>query len=292
MPHECYPKYIVKIGPFPRRRTAWIAAVALALLAAGAANAGNSRRIKRQQPQSLPDRISQLARQLQGVRLYDAGAIPSRIQKLVLDSLTAWISKNASLEAASQYPLDVRVRMQLEKDFSGLHYPVFGHPAVFMRPWKGGALIGAGYTLGWSDFDRVNTLALFRIRAGKSRLAAVTNFVPRTDLNYAFLPSSASGDFRLLVYGNRLGKSQPRLTAALYSFDGTSLKQIWQRQDLYQGRLKVAPQNVTLTYLIENEYIQAVQQGQLPPRHEAIYQVTPQGLTLETERQIPFSASR
>ncbi|HLI29748.1 MAG TPA: hypothetical protein VKV79_01455 [Terriglobia bacterium] len=272
------------------RQPVWAAAVSILLLAASAV--GKSPRKSAPQPQGLPDQINQLAKQLEGVRLYDAGAIPGQIQALVLRSLTAWIAKNAASTAPSRYPLDVRVRMQLERDFSELHYPVFGHPAVFVRPWKNGEVIGAGYTLGWSDFARVNVLALFLVRAGKPRLAAVTHFVPRTDLHYAFFSPPPSGDFRFLVYGNRLGKSQPRLTAAFYSFDGKSLKKMWQRQDLYAGRLETAPQSVTLTYLIEDEYIQAVQQGQLPPRHEAIYQVTPQGLTLETERQIPFSASR
>jgi len=286
MSHE---SHIVK-ARLAVRRPVWIATVSILLLCAGAA--GSSPRNSAQKPQSLPDQINQLAKQLEGVRLYDAGAIPNQIQTLVLGSLTAWIAKNASSTTPSSYPFDVRVRMQLERDFSELHYPVFGHPAVFVRPWENGEVIGAGYTLGWSDFARVNVLALFRVRAGSSRLAAVTHFVTRTDLHYAFVSPSASGDFRFLVYGNRLGKSQPRLTAAFYLFDGKSLKKVWQRQDLYAGRLEAAPQSVTLTYLIEDEYIQAVQQGQLPPRHEAIYQVTPQGLTLETERQIPFSASR
>lgn len=265
----------------------YVAGLILVLAASAAGKRG-----KRPLPLNLPDQVNESAKQLLGVRLYDAGAIPNHIQTLVLDSLTAWISKNASSRAAFRYPLDVRVRMQLENDFSELHYPLFAHPKVFVRPWKGGELIGAGYTLGWSDFDRVNTLALFRVDAGGSRLVAITNFVPRTGLNYAFLPPSASGDFRFLVYGNRLGKSQPRLTVALYSFDGAQLKQTWQRRDLYQGKLSLTSQGLTLTYLLEDEYIQAVQQGQLPPRHEAIYRVTPQGLTLETERQIAFSAMR
>ncbi|MGH9355984.1 MAG: hypothetical protein ACRD10_07630, partial [Terriglobia bacterium] len=272
------------------RTRRWVAAVAMVLLLACVAEARSSK--NRERPQNLPDRIDRLARQLEGVRVYDAGLISNQIQTLVLGSLAAWISRNVSSDAAFQYPLEVRVRRQLEQDFSDLHYPLFGRPAVFVRSWKGGELIGAGYTLGWSDFDRVNTLALFNASAGASRLAAVTNFVSGTDLHYGFLPPSASGDFRLLVYGNRLGKSQPRLTVALYVFDGKSLRQVWQRQDLYQGKLRFTPQSVTLTYLIEGEYIQAVQQGQLPPRHEAIYRIAPGGLTLETERLIAFSAIR
>ncbi len=248
------------------------------------------RKHRPQTPKGLPGQVTRLAMQLDGVRLYNAGKIPSQVQTLVLNSLSAWLRKNANSNSPSPYSLDVRARMQLENDFSGLRYPVFGKPAVFLRKWKDSEILGAGYTLGWSDFDRVNTVALYVIRAGKADLAAITNFVPRTDIHYSFVPPSPSSDFRFIVYGNRLGKSQPRLTVALYSFDGANLKTLWQRKNLYAGRLNVSPRTVTVTYLVENEYIQAVQQGQLPPRHEAIYQLTPQGLALETEREIPFSA--
>ncbi|HEX5484300.1 MAG TPA: hypothetical protein VFZ08_16910, partial [Terriglobia bacterium] len=179
--------------------------------------------------------------------------------------------------------------MQLEGYFSKLRYPFFGRPAVFVRPWKGGKLIGAGYTLGWSDFDRVNVVALYMRENGKLQRVALTNFVPYTDLHYAFLPPSPSGDFRFLIYGNRLGKSQPRLSAILYSFNGKVLQNLWERQNLYDGKIAVTPKTVTVRYLIESQYIHAVQQGKLPPRHVAIYNVTPQGLTLETEREAPFS---
>jgi hypothetical protein len=241
-------------------------------------------------PKSVPDRINALAQQLDDVQLADAGSIPQQIQKLVLDSLESWMSRNAASGASSRYPFDVQVRMQLENYFSKLHYPFFGRPAVAVKPWNGGQLIAAGYTFGWSDFDRVNCVALFQRKAGTVRMAAVTNFVPQTDLHYAFLPPSPAGDFRLIIYGNKLGKSQPRLTAILYSFDGNSLKNLWEKQDLYNGKIEVTPQTVTLRYLVEREYIQAVEQGALPPGHEAIYAVTPEGLTLQTEHQIPFKS--
>ena len=184
--------------------------------------------------------------------------------------------------------MDVRVRMQLEDDFSKLHYPFFGRPAVFVDHWKGAELIGAGYTLGWSDFDRVNCVALFERWAQKSGMATVTNFVPQTDLHYAFLPASPKGDFRFFVYGYLLGESQPRLTAILYSFDGKALKNLWEKQDLYDGKIRVSSDTVTFRYLLEGEYVQAVQQNQFPPGHEAIYKVTPEGLALETDHEIPY----
>jgi hypothetical protein len=241
-----------------------------------------------QRSTDLPDQINNLARQLYEVPYYSAGAIPGEIQKLVLGSLAQWLDQNGGPQAKSPYPLDVRVRMQLENDFSKLHYPWFASPVTFIRTWKGEQLIGAGYTLGWSDFDRVNCVALFERVAGRTSMPAVTNFVPQADLNYAFLPDTSSGDFRFMVYGYLLGKSQPRLSAILYSFDGKTLRNLWEQQDVYDGKINITAETVTLRYLVEDEYVQAVQQNQFPPGHEAIYQVTPQGLALITEKNIPY----
>jgi hypothetical protein len=249
-----------------------------------------AKRHKHRSPPSpgLPDQIQKLALQLYGLPYYEAGPIPGKIQTLVLSSLSTWMNEPAASDSSSPYPLDVRVRMQLESDFSKLHYPWFGRPAVFVRPWRGGELIGAGYTLGWSEFDRVNCVALFELRGGKARMAAVTHFVPQADLHYAFLAPAPGGTFRFFIYGYLLGMSQPRLTTVLYAFDGTSVKNLWGRQDLYDGKMAITGNTVTFRYLIENEYVQAVEQNQLPPGYESIYKITPQGLTLESERQIPF----
>jgi hypothetical protein len=241
-----------------------------------------------QQPAGLPDQINNLARQLYGEPYYAAGAVPGQIQKLVLGSLIRWLNQDGGSRTKSAYPMDVRVRMQLENDFSKLRYPWFSRPATFVRSWRHVQLIGAGYTLGWSDFDRVNCVALFERVAGRTSMAAVTNFVPQADLYYAFLPDSSNSDFRFMVYGYILGKSQPRLTAILYSFDGKTLKNSWEKQDVYDGKINVTPETVTLRYLMEDEYVQAVQQNQFPPGHEAIYKVTPQGLALETDHDIPY----
>ncbi|MGH9448458.1 MAG: hypothetical protein ACRD3O_22480, partial [Terriglobia bacterium] len=238
--------------------------------------------------QSLASRINGLARQLYGVPYYEAGAIPGEIQTLVLHSLGAWMNQDEAPSSRHSYPFDVQVRTQLENYFSMLHYPWFAAPAVFVRPWKDGELIGAGYTLGWSDFDRVNCVALFKRSSGKSSLVAVTHFVPQADLHYAFLPPSPGGDFRFFIYGYLRGKSQPRLSAILYTFDGKELKRLWEKQDLYDGKIDVLPGTVTLRYLVESEYIRAVEQSHFPPGHESIYKVTPQGLALLTEQQIPY----
>jgi hypothetical protein len=230
-------------------------------------------------PPDLPGHVNYLARQLYGVPVDEAGPVTDQIQKLVLDHLQQWLADHPRS--------DVEVRRELENIFSKLHYPLFGQPAVFDQPWRGGVVIGAGYTLGWTDYDRANVLALFYSRDGKTRLAAVSNFVPRTDLHYEFLPAGTD-DFRFFAYGWRLGKSQLRLTAILYAFDGQSLKSLWETHDVYDGKIDVDPDKVVIRYLKEEEYVREVAHRRKPPRHEAIYKPTPQGLELQTDHEIPF----
>lgn len=231
-------------------------------------------------PADLPAHVNYLARQLSGVMLVDAVEITNEIQKLVLDHLRQWM--------ANQAPSDVEVRRELEKTFSLLHYPFVGQPAVFEAPWKGAVMVGAGYTLGWTDYDRVNVVALFESRDGKSRLLTVNNFVPRTDLNYQWLPPRGWEDFRFFIYGFRLGKSHPRLTAILYAWDGQNLKSLWEDHDVYDGKLEVVDDRVIIRYLKEDEYIHAVTERRNPPRHEATYSITAAGLQVQTDREIPF----
>ena len=231
-------------------------------------------------PTGLPAQINALAKQLPGVMLEDAGPIVGQIQKLVVDHMAAWI--------ANRTPTDVEVRRELESVFSLLHYPEVALPAAFAFPWKDQMVIGAGYTLGWTDFDRQNVVAIFSSSGGKSRLVTVTNFIPRTDLHYQVLPPLAWDDLRFFIYGYRLGKSQERLTVVLYSFDGQSLKSLWESRDIYDGEMNVLKDQVTLKYLKEDEYVHAVQRKGKPPRHLATYQLTATGIQLLEEHEIPF----
>jgi hypothetical protein len=252
---------------------------ALCVLGAGVAQAGQKKR-KAQPPADLPGHINFLARQLYGVPLDESDVITGEIQKLVLNHLQQWMS--------NRVPNDVEVRRELESAFAQLHYPLFGQPAVFQAPWKGGLLIGAGYTLGWSDYDRVNVVALFEGQQGKGRLLDVTGFVPRTDLHYELLPPLKWDDFRFFVYGNRLGKSQLRLSAILYALQGDKLKSLWEIHDVYDGKMDIDKDKVTIRYLNEEEYIHEQAQGRKPPRHETTYLLTPAGMQIQTEREIPF----
>lgn len=251
----------------------------LCVLGAGVAQA-KKRKQKAAPPPDLPTQVNSLVRQLYGVPLDESDAITGEVQKLVLDHLQQWMS--------NRVPDDVDVRREFEAAFAQLHYPFFGQPAVFEAPWKGGLVIGAGYTLGWSDYDRVNVVALFEGREGKCQLLDVTHFVPRTDLHYAVLPPLKWDDFRFFVYGDRLGKSQLRLSAILYALQGGKLKSLWEIHDAYDGKMEIDKDRVTIRYLKEEEYIHEQAEGRKPPRHEAVYLLTPGGMEIQTDREIPF----
>jgi hypothetical protein len=236
----------------------------------------------------LPSDIETLGRQLLSTPLDESDALTSQVQQLVLDHVQDWLAKNPAVPAPDGTPFDVRVRREIESAFSKLHYPVFGQAHAFSQAWNGGVLTGCGYTLGWSDFDRANVVALFETREGKTRLVGADHFVQRTDLHFEIMPSLDPAGFRFLAYGISLGKSQPRLSAALYGFDGQSLKSLWQTRDVYDGKLDVEKGTVTIRYLKEEEYIHELTYNRKPPRHMAIYKSSPQGLTLESDREIPF----
>ena len=228
----------------------------------------------------MPEKINALAVQLPGVMLVDADPITSQIQKLVVDHMTEWM--------ATRTPTDVEVRRELESVFSLLHYPEVAQPAAFAYPWKGQMVIGAGYTFGWTDYDKLNVVAIFTSSGGKSQLATITSFLPRVDLHYDLLPQLAWDDLRFFISGNRLGKSQPRLSVILYSFDGKELKPLWQREDIYDGEMNVDKDKVTIKFLKEEEYIDAVERKGHPPRHLATYQLTPAGMQFLEDHEIPF----
>jgi hypothetical protein len=108
------------------------------------------------------------------------------------------------------------------------------------------------------------------------------------DLRYEFHPPRGSDDFWFFAWGTRSGKSQPRLSAVLYAFDGQNLKSLWETRDVYDGRMEVGENRVTIRYLKEDEYVREQSHGRKPPRHEATYRLTPKGLELESDREIPF----
>lgn len=237
-------------------------------------------------PTDLPGRVDYLAYQLWGKPMDEAGPLTGKIQKLVVAHLEQWVPKAAG-GSADNAQLRVELRQEIEKIFSKTRNPVYERTAVFVQPWKDATLIGAGYTLGWSQARRANAVALFERRSGHTHLVTVFNFHPGCELGYAFLPSPPSGDFWFLVYGTRLGMSHPRLSAELYSFDGQKLSTLWKVEDVYDGRLDVEPGRIEINYMREADFVQAATYGHRPPRHERIYKITPQGLEFVSDQQLP-----
>lgn len=249
-------------------------------LAAGS-TAGLLGKNKASASQSLPERINAVARQLPGVSLDDSEPLTSQIQQLVIGHMTEWL--------AARTPTDVDARREIDSLFTLLRYPVVATAATFAQPWNGRIVMAAGYNLGWSDYDRENVIAIYTGNPGPYRLAAVTNSgLPHADLNYQPLSQIAWQDLRFFAYGHRLGKSQQRLSVVLYSFDGTRIKPLWERADIFGGEMAIAGDKVTLRYLIEDEYVQAVERKSTPPRHLATYQLTAAGIQIVDDHEIPY----
>ena len=236
----------------------------------------------------LSTQIEDLGRQLVATPLDESDPLTSQVQDLVLNDLQNWITKNPPGPSPDGTPYDVRVRKVMEFAFSRLQYPAFGQPHVLSAPWNGSIVTACGYTLGWSDFDRANVVALYVTRGGKSGLGGVDHFVQHTDLHLRVFPGPDPSSFRFLAYGIRLGKSQPRLSAALYGYDGQSLKSLWQVRDLYDGKLELDHGVLVIRYLKEEEYIHELTYNRKPLRHMATYKPSAQGLTLDSDHEIPF----
>ncbi len=273
-----------------RARTRRVVAALFCLLAiaAGPAWARKKKPAKQGPPPDLPGHVEYLARQLYGLHMDESAELTGEIQKLVLQDFQNFLPAHLYVHSDKAVPYDVTVRRELERIFAKVHYPIYALPAAFAQPWNGRMVVGVGYTLGWSDYDRANTLALFEEHDGKVNMTAVTNFVPRTDLHYEFPEVPDGNDLRFFVYGTRLGKSSPRLTVVLYSYDGSSLKPLWKTEDVYAGKLEVEKDQVTINYWKETEFIEASTHGTKPPRHQALYKLTPAGMQLVSDREIPY----
>lgn len=264
-----------------------LAAVAAMVLACTAAAFGAPKKSKKAAPpDDLPTQISKVARQLWGMPLDESGPLASQVQKLVLDHMTQWINAHppgddASGEAAGSYNL--KMRHEVESLFADLPSPIYASASTFDRSLAGKPVLGVGYTLGWSDFDRANVLAIFEATNGSYHQVTVTQFVPDTDLNYQFLqpPAGDSDQLWFVAYGTRLGKSNPRLSVILYAFDGSTLQPLWHTSDVYDGRISFAGNRVVISYLREDEFTQAIVDHTPAVRHEAAYQITPKGLDVQ-----------
>ena len=275
-----------------RTRRRWPLAAVAAVLSAWAVGASGApgKHRKAPPPDDLPTQVNNVARQLWGVPLDESAPLTSQVQKLVLDHMTQWINAQPpggqTREEAGDVSYNLKLRHELEILFADLRYPIYDSVATFDRTLAGQPVIGLGYTLGWSDFDRANVVAIFETNGGSWRQVAVSHFVPDTDLNFRFLapPPGHSDELWFLAYGTRLGKSNPRLSAILYSFDGKTLQQLWRTTDVYDGRLSFTGNRVVISYLREDELKQAIINRTPAVRHEAAYQIMPKGLEIQYDR--------
>ncbi|HEX5412339.1 MAG TPA: hypothetical protein VFZ27_10815 [Terriglobia bacterium] len=270
----------VRRGTTRKSRSATVlAALVIGAIAFGLGTAQAREKEAKAKP-GLPEQISSLGKKLYGLDIEDAKPVTDEIQKLVVGHLNAWI--------ANRTPSIIEVRHELEQTFSKLEYPALGTPAIFTAPWKSVNLIGAGYTLGWSNIWRINVLVIYENQNGRTREVTTTDFVPRTDMHFAIVVPPPDGAFRFIAYGSRLGMSHPRLSAVLYAFDGKTLASQWKVENLFDGKLNANNDTVVISYVDRDEYIRQTQQGHMPPRHEKTYKATPEGLQLESEHEIPF----
>lgn len=252
---------------------------ALAVLVPANAEAGKKKE-KEERPADLPAKVAAISWKLRGLHMDESGRLIDEIEKLTFDHLQQWLGdRNVS---------SVEMRRELENVFARVRYPIVVTPKCFAEPWKGGVLLAAGYSLGWTRNNRTNHIALFEYRDGKTRLMARTRFVPDVDLNYEFVSPRGSDDFRVLVWGTRTGKSHPRLSAVLYAYNGQELRSLWETRDVYDGKMEVNEDSVVIRYLKEAEYAREVVYNRKPPRYEGVYRLTPSGLEFEVERTIPF----
>jgi len=167
-----------------QRRRAWLAAIWVLFVGAAGGYLSASPAPDKKKPQyhpppprTLPEKVERLASQLLSVPLDESDPITSQIQQLVVGHLQDWFATQTPASTPRDVPYDVQVRREMEKAFSELQYPLYGQCVVFSQSWKGALLTGASYTLGWSDYDRANVVALFETRDGKTRLAGIDHFV-------------------------------------------------------------------------------------------------------------------
>ncbi len=211
--------------------------------------------------------------------LEDSRKMNLHIRELVFRHVEQYINRQ---EAASVSP--VEVRREVERLFDGVRWPVNVIVKTFLKPWKQERLLGVGYSLGWSEQNRYNALAIYSLEEGKMREVSVLEFVPGPDLQpFGFVPTQNPDEWLLLVHGFRKGKSHPRLSAALFAFDGKQFRSVWEKRHVYDGKIKVENGNLVISFYQEEELIREALYRRLPPRYRAVYRRQDSTYVLDTE---------
>jgi hypothetical protein len=261
-----------------RLRVLLLSALVLALVVARPVEA---RKRKPQRPRvDLPTQLENIAAQLYGKPLDESEPLTAQFEKLVLDDMSQWLVAHPAGEATGAgYPYDVRVRHQLEDIFAKVRYPEVANAATFADSLGEHRLVGLGYQLAWSDFNAVTVVALYESGESPMRPLAITHLIPSTNVHFRPFdpPPGATGQFWFLAYGTRMGKSNPRLSAELFSLDGATLRTLWKRADMFDGKISFPGNRVVISYLNEDEFKKAVNTNSPVTRHEAAYHVGPKG---------------
>ena len=213
----------------------------------------------------------------------DAEFMNLHIQDLVLKHLEHYVSEQ--LASSSVSPAELRREME-NRVFGDVKWPVNAVVKTFLRPWKKDALLGAGYSLGWTEQNRYNVVALYLIQNGKIRQIKILNFEPGADLNFKWLATSDPNEMWLLLHGLRKGKSHPRLALQLFVFDGNDLRAVWKKRDIYDGKFQVEEGKIVVTHYNEEEFAREIRYKRLPPRYRTVYRRIESGMELEEENVI------
>ncbi len=227
--------------------------------------------------------INQWTQTLQRKHHKDAELMNLHIQDLVLKHLEHYLSDQ--LASSSVSPAQVRREIE-NRVFGDVQWPVNAVVKTFLRPWKEDALLGVGYSLGWTEQNRYNVAALYLIQKGEIRPIKVLHFEPGSDLNFKWLSSPNRNEMWLLLHGLKKGKSHPRLALQLFVFDGNDLRAIWERRDIYDGKFQVEEGKIVVTRYNEEEFAREARYKRLPPRYRTVYRRGESGVELEEESVI------
>ena len=263
----------------------WKAAIAVLMLGLLAAPAGVDAK-KKSKSKSAADLarptshyITTWSKTLVKYDIEDSRKMNLHIRRLVFGHVEQYLNGQ---EAGSVS--QVEVRRQVERLFDGVKWPLNVIVKTFLKSWKQERLLGVGYSLGWTEQNRYNAVAIYSLGGGKIREVSVLEFVPGPDLRpFDFVPTENPDEWLLLVHGFRKGKSHPVLSAALFAFEGGQFQPIWEKLHVYDGKLKVEDGNLVISFYQEEELIREAHQRRLPPRYRAVYRRQDSTYVLDTE---------
>jgi hypothetical protein len=124
----------------------------------------------------------------------------------------------------------------------------------FVQPFNVGLTAGfaVGYTIIRGQEGIPDTVGVLEFYTKQNERWVATG-IPESDFRGRRffvnpMDSHRSDEKWFLVWGNRLGDTGARLNVRLYSFDGSSVRTIWERTDLSTGTIKVLENAIELEY--------------------------------------------